>query len=181
MSLKVPSREQLKKFLPDHESIVQFEQLFGNTTSLEQLLNVVIKSVGLNTNGTYTPESTAHYIHIANTLFNADVILDQAIFDYSKDEIISTSVSIALTAKNQTIIADAAAGVINITLPNPALSLINNRSYKIGVTKKDISTNKVNILPFGTELVVGETLQFLDVDGEVLNFITDGTNWYLGA
>ena len=181
MALKVPSREQLKKFLPDHESIVQFEQLFGNSTSLEQLLDTVIESAGINANGTYTPSSTAHYINIATTLFNADKILDQAIFDYSKDEVISTSLSITLTAKNQTIIADATLGVINITLPSPTLSFINNRSYKIGVTKKDISTNKVNILPFGTELVVGETLQFLDVDGEVLNFITDGTNWYLGA
>jgi len=87
MSLKVPSREQLKKFLPDHESIVQFEQLFGSATSLEQLLNIVILSAGLNANGTYTPESTAHYINVATTLFNADKILDQAIFDYSIGEL----------------------------------------------------------------------------------------------
>jgi len=182
MSLKVPSREQLKKFLPDHESIVQFEKLFGSSSSLEQLITNIIESTGLNSSdGTYTASTLAHYINVATDLFNADTILDQAIFDYSKDEIISTSTSISLSAKNQTIIADATSGVINITLPNPALSHINNRSYKIGVTKSDVTTNRVNILPYGSELVVGEASQFLDVDGEVLNFITDGTNWYLGA
>lgn len=71
--------------------------------------------------------------------------------------------------------ADATLGEITVTLPLAVSSL----EYNIGVAKKDTSTNKVIIVPTDSDLIVGETSQELICDGEVLNFISDGTNWLL--
>ena len=95
-------------------------------------------------------------------------------------EIITTTADLSLTPKSQTILANAIGGVINITLPEPSICINSQRSYKIAITKIDLSTNRVNILPFASELIVNDASQYL-VISEVINLITDGTNWYLGA
>ena len=174
MAIKVPSREQLKKFLPDHESIVQFEKLFGNASSLEQLVINIIAASGLNSDGTYTANTLAHYINVAISLFNADTILDQKIYEIAQ-RIVTVTTNYTALIGNYSIIADATLGAITITLPlaNTATSFI------IGITKKDISTNSIIITRSGTDLICGSISQTLLYENEVLNFISDGTNWQL--
>jgi len=175
MSLKVPSREQLKKFLPDHESIVQFEKLFGSSSSIEQLVTNIIESAGLNSSdGTYIVSTLAHYINVATDLFNADTILDQKIYELAQ-RIVTITTNYTALVGNYSIIADATSGAITITLPlaNTATSFI------IGITKKDISANSVTITRSGSDLICGSISQTLLYENEVLNFISDGTNWQL--
>ena len=68
-----------------------------------------------------------------------------------------------------------------VTLPNPLLCFNNRRSLRIAIEKIDTSVNSVTIVPFSGELIVGEISQIINSEGDILNFITDGTNWYLGA
>ena len=95
--------------------------------------------------------------------------------------IVSTSEDISLSAISQNILANTTNGNINITLPDPTTCFFQERSYKIGITKIDISANKVIILPFGSESILLEEKQELEYAQDVLNFITDGTNWHIGS
>lgn len=98
-----------------------------------------------------------------------------------KEFVFKVSSSTSLAALSQSVLVDASLGDVNIKLPSPSESFSENRSFKIAVQKIDISDNIINILPFGSELIVGETSQKLILDGEIYNFITDGADWYLGA
>ena len=64
---------------------------------------------------------------------------------------------------------------------NPKNCFFNNRSYKIGITKIDNTNNKVIILPFKDEKLSNEINQTLYGEGDVVNFITDGKNWFKGS
>jgi len=86
-----------------------------------------------------------------------------------------------LKPESQVVLVNAIGGNINITLPEPLLCFNSNRSYRIAVNKVDTSVNTVTILPFGSELICGEANQQLLFQSEVLNFITNGTNWYLNS
>lgn len=74
---------------------------------------------------------------------------------------------------NYSIIADATSGVMTVTLP-PADEAYG---FSYGVTKKDTSANDVIIQGNGADTIVGEVSQTLEVDGEVINVISDGNNW----
>lgn len=87
-----------------------------------------------------------------------------------------------LTAVSQTILVDCTSGDINITLPPPA-DMVNSSGYsnEIAITKIDTTSNRVAILPNINEEVVNNIYQDLIFSGEVINLVTDGTNWHLGA
>lgn len=192
---KAPSRELLSRiFNGNHEMIKKFESLYRNDDSLQKALDLLQEEVdrveagaGLNTDGTYIKPSGTNYIDNSTSLATADILLDEQVGINASDilqmqeKILNKNADYQALEESQLIIVDATSGEIEITLPNPADCLINNISYKIGVTKKDVSSNFVIIKPFASELVVGETQQDLQLDGEVLNFITDGVDWYLGA
>lgn len=76
---------------------------------------------------------------------------------------------------NYSILADASNSPINVTLPYPT------SDKTISVAKIDSSSNAVTILPHGTEFIAGETSQVLLYSDEVLDFVSDGINWYLGG
>ena len=96
-------------------------------------------------------------------------------------QIVSAITDIQLSAQSQNVLANTTNGKINVTMPNPANCFFNNRSFKIGITKIDSLNNKVTILPFNVEMIALETSVELLGSQEVLNFITDGQNWYLGS
>ena len=149
--------------------------------SLQVELDATQSGAGLSTIGEYMASTISNYINAATSLFNADILIDTAIFDETRDLITTVTTNTALTAKNQVILCNATSGAINITLPDPTLSFGSNRSFEIAVHKIDTTANIITILPFGSELIVGEASQTLELDGEVLNFITNNTNWYLKA
>ena len=81
----------------------------------------------------------------------------------------------------QIVFADCTDGEVNIKLPKPTNMIIDNISNSVSISKIDTSSNKAIILPYDSELIVNEASQELVLNGEILNFITDGTNWYLKA
>jgi len=220
------NRNQLAKFLPNHETIKEFERLFrqdtdfatfinniiegsglddnGNyivpdgsnflddteslydailtlDTDIAIFINNIIAGVGLDDDGNYIPRDDSNYLNDSETIYQDSTILDGAIFDHTRELVITSTADTSLSAYSQTQLCDATSGEIDITLPNPSLCFSDNRSLRFAIHKIDISENAVNVLPFGSELIVGEASQTLDIDGEIYNFITDGTNWYLGA
>lgn len=217
------SRGQLALFLPNQESIKEFERLFAQDIEEGVLITNIINSVGLNIgdasyvqrggsnylnasttiyqdstildgvtkaitvgtglnqDGSYIQNLTTNYISTATSLDNADELLDNAIYTHTREFVLKSTISLTLSAISQTVLIDATSGAVNVTLPSPSACFDANRSRKIAVYKTDITINQVNILPNGGELVAGGISQFLKWDNEVLNFITDGTNWYLGS
>jgi len=170
------TRADLAKFLPDQRSVKEFERLFSQDEELSILVTNIVEGVGLNDDGTYIIPSGTNFLDISTSIYDALIILDQTT---STTLIINVNINSALDAESQSVLVNATSGDIDITLPDPSSCFDNNRSFRIGITKVDTTTNVVNILPFASELVVGETSQVLLLDGEVLNFITDSTNWYL--
>ena len=172
------NRSQLAKFLPDHETIKEFEQLFINDSELVILVQNIIEGVGLDDEGRYIQRDDSNYLDTSETIYQDSTILDGIV---TRDYVVSTDTSISLSPVAQTVICDATTGDINITLPAPSECFSDNRSFRFAVHKIDTSANEVVIFPNSGELVVGEESQSLLRDGEIYNFITDGTNWYLSA
>ena len=172
------NRSQLSKFLPDHETIKEFEQLFINDNELVILVQNIIEGVGLDTEGKYIQRDDSNYLDASETVYQDSTILDGIT---TRDYVTSTDISISLSSMAQIVLCDATTGDINITLPPPSECFTDNRSFRFAIHKVDTSSNEVIILPNASELVVGEESQSLLRDGEIYNFITDGTNWYLGA
>lgn len=173
------TRQQLAQFLPNHETIKEFENLFNNSNDLTDLINRIIVGTGLATDGNYVSSVTSNYINSASSLYSADLLLDSAIYNNVRELITPVSTSSGLLSISQTVLCDATIGAMNITLPPPASCFSGNRSLKIGISKIDTTSNIITILPNATELIVGEASQSINSEGDILNFITDGTNWYL--
>jgi len=88
-----------------------------------------------------------------------------------------------LTSSNRQVLVDASAANTTITLP-PAADIFNsisNRSNMISISKIDTTNTQVIINPDGAELILGEPSISLVAEHEIINLITDGNNWYLGA
>lgn len=95
--------------------------------------------------------------------------------------VVKTLMDLTLGTLTETVLCDCINNSITITLP-PAANIFNNsRSKTISIAKIDITDNIVNIIPSGSELILGESSVDLIKDSEIINLITDGTNWYLGA
>lgn len=92
----------------------------------------------------------------------------------------STSSDISLLAESVTVLCDCSTNSITVTLPSPSLTYSDGFSEQIAISRADRSVNVLTISPFASELVVGESS--LDVQGgEIINLVTNGTDWYLGA
>jgi len=172
-------RNQLAEFLPDQKSIKEFERLFTQDNELAETVSNIIIAAGIDDEGNYIIPTGSNFIDSADSLYSADLFLDNAIFDETRTFINTIIGDVSLIAGNLLVLADASSGAINVTLPDPALCFSDNRSFMIGVTKIDSSTNTITILPYASETIVGESSQALLLDGEVLNFISDGINWQI--
>lgn len=192
----VLTRKQLAQFLPNHETIVAFENLLKTAlidtpTNMDDILISVGSSLsignetlsfssritegsGLDYNGDYTPNGSAHYISTATDLNNADVLLDSKLYDVIQ-RVVSITGNYTALVGNYSILADATGGSITVTLPLASTAT----AYIIGITKLDTSTNTITIARSGIDTIIGDTSQTLLYDKEVLNLISDGTNWQL--
>jgi len=149
-------------------------------TAIQKELDDTQTGAGLNTGGNYVAPTGTNYLDSATSLFNADLYLDAAISSSTKELVTTVTTNTELSAQNQTILVDATSADIDITLPDPALTFSSNRSFRITITRKDTTSNKVTIIPFDAELILDEESQDL-LNSEVINLITDGTNWYYSA
>ena len=96
-------------------------------------------------------------------------------------KVVTTTSSLNAEEFTETILCDCSSNDINVKLPNPTKVFEDSRSRVVSVSKIDSSTNKVTILPYNNEDVVMSNSVDLLLQGEIVNLITDGTNWYLGA
>lgn len=81
--------------------------------------------------------------------------------------------STTLTAEHRTVLVDATAAAITITLP-PA---VNHPSKRYEVKKVDTSANTVTIAPSGTETIDGAANLDSATQGDSVVLKSDGTNW----
>lgn len=78
-----------------------------------------------------------------------------------------------LTAEHRTVLVDASAAAITITLPPAA----NHPSKRYEVKKLDASANAVTIVPSGTETIDGAANLDSATQGDSVVLKSDGTNW----
>lgn len=76
---------------------------------------------------------------------------------------------------NYSILVDATAGPVVVTYPLAE----DSEAFIVGVTKTDDSANKVTLQRQGANLLAGEISHDLLFEEEVLNFVSDATNWEL--
>lgn len=96
------------------------------------------------------------------------------------------SVSVVTTTLNISILpgitlVDATIGDRVITLPNPSIAFVSGKSFSFAISKIDDTENIVTIQSFNNELILGYTNITLKSQNDIVNLITNGTNWYLGA
>lgn len=160
-----PRRDQLQQVFKSHDLVKKFEKLFkqgGETlpTDVTDLYRLFEEAVIL----AQTAEAKA----------NQALALVSTLTDRSQKVVTVTSSYTAMVG-NYSILADATGGNIVITLPLASTA----KSYSIGVTKLDASANTVTLARSGPDLIIGETSQVLSYDAEVINVISDGSNWQL--
>lgn len=80
-------------------------------------------------------------------------------------------------ADESVILVDASSGSVTINLP--AASVLSGREYTIIKSSADISSNPVTIDPSGSELINGDAQFYLQVGGEQITIICDGTGWHI--
>jgi len=95
--------------------------------------------------------------------------------------IVNSTEDIIVGVSTETVLCNCSSNDIQLTLPNPTLAFNSSRSKTISISKIDSSDNYVNIVPYSNETIAGEASVSLVKESEVINLITDGTNWYLGA
>lgn len=96
--------------------------------------------------------------------------------------IVTITEDIILGSSTETILCDCSSNQIEVKLPDPSTAFSSSRRSKtISISKVDTTSNKVKIVPFNTETIVTEDNVYLLHQSEIINLITDGTDWYLGA
>lgn len=160
----VLTRNQLAKFLPNPETIKAFENLFKLSTQLNpdalNALAILIEEAANDGNSAFA---------LANSIRSE-------IYEDTKKVVTVTS-AYNIHIGNFWIICDATSASFSVTLPLASKC----KGKTVMVSKKDITTNSVTILPSGSDKVIGETSQVLLLDGECIEFVSDGANWELGG
>jgi hypothetical protein len=70
---------------------------------------------------------------------------------------------------------DASAGSITRTL----YTAVGFSGFKVNIKKVDVSLNQINILPFGTQTIDGQSSQQIFQQYYNLTLISDGANWFI--
>ena len=81
----------------------------------------------------------------------------------------------AIVLTDDVILADASAGALTATLPNPALT--TGRIFT--VKKIDATVNTVTISPFAAETIDGMASVSTSSPNESIDFLSDGTDWWV--
>ena len=176
-------------YLTVSNNIDSGDLIVTDITALSEELNATQTGAGLTVAGLYIQEPATNYIPLATSLANATILLDTQI-KQNADAITTASLGLTVltktanytaTAITQTLLCNAASGNITITLPSAVASYTSNRSISIGISKIDTSVNTITIVGTGGATIGGETSQVLYYQNEVINLVTDGINWWIGA
>jgi len=176
-------------YLFTNSTLDQGDIIVGDIEDLSAELNATQAGAGLTIDGDYIQEVTANYIDIATSLHNATLLLDTQVKQNADSislaglglTVLTKTANYTATAITQTLLCDATSGDITITLPSASASYTSNRSIEIGISKIDTSLNTVTIIGVSGATIGGETEQVLLYDNEVINLVTDGTDWWLGS
>lgn len=167
LPMDVTNPIELRRFLD--KIIQQLDIVFGNRGAGDIKLEGILVAINKHEIRLDNIENDLHWMsNDIQKLLAGDrllVITENTILSYS-------AVSV---------LCDCSSTSIEVKLPDPDSSFNSGRSNTISISKIDPTKNKVNIVPFNTELIVTENNVDLLHQSEVINLITDGTNWYLGA
>ena len=77
------SRNQLAKFLPNHESIKEFERLFAQDSDFATFINNIIEGAGLDDSGSYIIPDGSNFLDETTSLYDAILTLDEEAQNFS--------------------------------------------------------------------------------------------------
>lgn len=169
-------------------TFIQIPPDIQNGESLRRFLDKLVLQLDIafsnrGTSGFTSITSLQEVIQVLNSQGERIVILEDTVVDLQDDidlinageSVVSITSDYSVPESTVTVICKAS---IDITVTLPSVALTSGRSKKIAVT--NITSSKVTIVGQGGATVVGEASQYI-LEGEVLNFISDGTNWELSA
>lgn len=108
--------------------------------------------------------------YLNDDLTDIDALLKVAIDTVTSEK--TTTYVITDADRNKAILADATAGIFNLTLPTPA---VVGDGFNVIVKKIDSSSNEVTII--GT--IDGESNYVLKEENSAVSLFTDGTDWFV--
>lgn len=175
------TRQQLQKFLPDHESVRFFENLFNQALEASPDEITALQNISI-ANTIEATSARAKVDLLLAELERLRALLEFIHFDRLADPYIEPTVS-QLTWNVRTLTADADAydgdwcdvdatgGDVNITLPD----VLTSTGRMIAVSKSDVSANLVTVI--GT--VNGAVDPSITVQYTTLLMVSNGTEWRL--
>ena len=86
-----------------------------------------------------------------------------------------TVVNNSTAGTDSTILVNAAAGAITITLPAAAAKA----NYFYRIKKIDSSVNTVTVKPNGSETIDGSTTMVIAFQYSCMDLVSNGSNWYI--
>jgi len=178
----------------NQSTFIQLPMDVTNPLELRRFLDKLVQQVDIafGHRGSGGFASTIPLAEVINTLNehsdrldNIEPIVTQITSDVNNlkngELIVNTTTDIIVGVSTETILCDCSVNDIQVTLPNPSLAFNTSRSKTISISKIDSSTNYATILPYSSETIASQTSINLVKESEVINLVTDGLNWYLGA
>ena len=95
--------------------------------------------------------------------------------DFSKSNVISVNTMHTIELSDKIVLANAFSSAFTVNLP----AVANSEGIHVYIKKIDTSSNSVIIDPDGSETIDDEVAQYVNVKGECIEMICNGSQWHI--
>jgi hypothetical protein len=88
--------------------------------------------------------------------------------------VVTVTTGYTVTETETTVLANASGNTITVTLPPPSGSSVSVVTVKVIDNTYTVTINSLN-----SELIEGETSIYMEIEGESLTFMSNGTSWFI--
>lgn len=141
-------------------------------TTVEQLRGLILSAQDLRSLTDWPDALIEDYLNILDNIITVSNLTDIETDEYYAITLVTSDTTLALT--NHTILVDATAADINITL----LSALAQEGKEFIIKKIDSSDNVVNILTTGAETIDGDASQTIQFQNSSMQ-VRARTNWFI--
>lgn len=168
-SADVDGRQVSTTVLPSFETDVDAKSnTIANLDSAEILSQLDIPVYSSDSNA---PNETEYFHSSDNTIKYKDG--NGNIYSSGGYDTVTTVTADYTASKNELVLVDASGGPVTVTLPAP------EEGQPVGLEKSDSSSNTVTISPNSTENVNYASSEDLVAQGESVDLVSGGTDWYV--
>jgi hypothetical protein len=141
-------------------------------TTVERLRGLILSAQDLRSLTDWPDALIEDYLNILDNLITISNLSDTETDEYYAITLVTSDTTLALT--NHTVLVDATAADVNITL----LSATDQEGKEFIIKKIDSSDNVVNILTTGAETIDGDASQTIQFQNSSMQ-VRARTNWFI--